>query len=98
MSKRLQVLLDPKEYKEFMRLAKREKLSLGEWVRRSLRMSARRAPRRSVEEKLAFLDEFSRRNYDAPVGTIEQMNAEIAAGRAAGWAWMGDRDIQGEEK
>jgi hypothetical protein len=37
MSKRLQVLLPDREMSDLQRLAKRENLTLGEWVRRVLR-------------------------------------------------------------
>ena len=37
MSKRLQVLLPDSEMEEIQRLAGRERLAVGEWVRRTLR-------------------------------------------------------------
>jgi hypothetical protein len=37
MSKRLQVLLHDSEMSDIQRLAKRDRLTVGEWVRRALR-------------------------------------------------------------
>ena len=49
MSKRLQVLLPDREMSDIRRLAKRESLTVGEWVRRALREA--RAGRPVVEPK-----------------------------------------------
>ena len=44
MSKRLQVLLPDQEMTEIQRLARRERLTVGEWVRRVLREAREQRP------------------------------------------------------
>jgi hypothetical protein len=78
MSKRLQVLIEPKEYKTFQQLAKEVGLSLGEWVRQALRRVASTTSRKSAEQKLAHIHKYSQ--YNAPTGDIEQILAEIEKG------------------
>ena len=79
MSKRLQVLLEPREYRSFQLLAREMGLSLGEWVRQALRRMAGSRSKKSVEEKLAHIRRYSRYN-SAPSPDIEQMLAEIEKG------------------
>lgn len=79
MSKRLQVLLEPREYRGFQQIAKEAGLSLGEWVRQVLRSASDTRSTKSPEEKLKAIRRFSQ--YQAPTGDIEQMLAEIEKGR-----------------
>ena len=79
MSKRLQVLLEQKEYKTFQQMAREAGLSLGEWVRKALRKIASDQPRKTPEEKIAAIRRLSKMNL-APSGDIEQMLAEIEKG------------------
>ena len=52
MSKRLQVLLDEKDYREVERLARQRRLSVAEWVRAALRTACRRESGADPEAKL----------------------------------------------
>ena len=78
MSKRLQVLLPDQEMSDIRRLAKRERLTVGEWVRRVLR-EARSS--RSVIEPEAKLKSIRRAaEYSFPTADIDQMLNEIERG------------------
>ncbi len=81
MSKRLQVLLDPKEFNGFQHLARELGVSLGEWVRQSLRQAAQRSSHKSPREKLESIRRAGRLNY--PSGEIETMLGEIEKGYLA---------------
>ena len=78
MSKRLQVLLEPKEYKSFQQLACEAGLSLGQWVREALRKVAVGSPQKSPREKIASIRRFSQ--YRSPSGPIEKILVEIEKG------------------
>ena len=78
MSKRLQVLLEPKEYRTFQQIAKEMGLSLGEWVRRALRRATQETSRKSPEEKIAAIRRYE--NANAPTCDIDQMLEEIESG------------------
>ena len=79
MAKRLQVLLDEVEYLEIRRAAERERMSIAEWVRQSLR-SARRAEADRVSTKLRALADAV--GHDFPTGDIEELLGDIEAGRS----------------
>lgn len=81
MSKRLQVLMDERDYRELKRAARREKTTVGEWVRRALRGALSGVPRRSVEQKLAVLQKAMQGS--APTADIDQMLREIEDGYGA---------------
>ena len=78
MSKRLQVLLPDQEMIEIQRFARREKITVGEWVRRVLREARLQRPSNDPETKLRSL----RRGveFSFPTADIEQMNREIERG------------------
>lgn len=78
MSKRLQVLLEPSEYKAFQHISRGLGLSLGEWVRVSLRKSSQEFSPKGVDRKLTAIREASR--FSFPSGEMDQMNAEIERG------------------
>ena len=78
MVKRLQVLLDEEEYLDFQAVARRQRMSMAEWVRQSLR-SARDNQKKTVESKLRAIAEASR--YQFPTADIEVMLQEIEQGR-----------------
>jgi len=78
VSIRLQVLLPEPEMAEIKRVAKRENLSVGEWVRRSLREARAAAPVASAEAKLKAVRKGS--EYSFPTSDIDQMLSEIARG------------------
>jgi hypothetical protein len=77
MTKRLQVLMDEDELRTIQRLARTERVTTAEWVRRRLR-EAREEPRPDIEQKLAVIRAATR--YTAPAPDIDQMNAEIEQG------------------
>lgn len=79
MSKRLQVLLEPREYSQFQKMAVRAGLSLGEWVRQILRKAAGRAPQKEASAKLKNIRKAAACGY--PTGDIEQILSEIEKGR-----------------
>ncbi len=79
MTKRLQVLLDEDEYREIQEVARRQRLSVSEWVRQSLRKARFDRPRATKEEKLRAIAESGRHQF--PTADIDTMLAEIEAGR-----------------
>lgn len=78
MSIRLQVLLPDAEMEEIRQSAERENLSVGEWVRRSLREARETKPRKSPASKLAAIRRAV--DYNLPTADIDQMLAEIERG------------------
>lgn len=78
MSKRLQVLLDEKEWSEIQRAARAHRVTIAEWVRQALRQARRRQPQRDSEKKLRAIRAAARHSF--PTGAIEQMLAEIESG------------------
>jgi hypothetical protein len=52
MSKRLQVILDDAELRDIQRLARQERMTVAEWVRRALRAARRATPRRDAGRQL----------------------------------------------
>ncbi len=82
MTKRLQVLLDDAELRTIQRLARRDKLTTAEWVRRRLREGAA-SSRGDTASKLAAIHAAYRQNV-GPSPDIDQMNAEIELGYLSG--------------
>lgn len=78
MSKRLQVLLEEKEWAEIQRAARAHRVTIAEWVRQALRQARRRQPQRDAEKKLKAIRAAARHSF--PSGDIEQMLAEIESG------------------
>ena len=77
MSYRLQVLISPELDAQLRKAAQRSRISKGEWVRRALQQSLRHSPSSG-----AIADPFDRLStLNAPTADIEQMLAEIEAGR-----------------
>jgi hypothetical protein len=78
MSKRLQVLLPDEELTQIQRFARREHLTAGEWVRRTLREARMRQP---VNDPVAKLKAVRRAAQHAfPTADIGQMLREIERG------------------
>lgn len=74
MSYRLQVLIDPALDKRIRKASGRGRVSKGEWVRRAIS--------RALEAERDPLDALDKlRSLDAPTADIDQMLAEIEAGR-----------------
>ena len=78
MSKRLQIVVEDKEFDEIHRTAEDEGLSMSEWVRRALRDARRRRSGGHVARKLAAIRAASELSF--PTADIDQMNAEIERG------------------
>ena len=78
MSKRLQVVLPDQEMAEIQRVAKGEKVTVGEWVRRSLREARTRKPAVDSESKLKAIRRAA--EFSFPAADIGQMLAEIEKG------------------
>ena len=78
MSKRLQVLIEEAELRELRRAARRNNVTVAEWVRRALRAARRIEPTRDADRKLAVVRAAVRQDF--PAGEIGQMLAEIERG------------------
>lgn len=82
MSKRLQVILDDLEYRDLQRSAKRARMTVSAWVRKSIRDVQGREPIADVEKKLKVVREATLHAYPAP--EIDQMLEEIERGYLGG--------------
>jgi hypothetical protein len=78
MTKRLQVLLDEQELADIRRAARRRRQSVAEWVRGALRQARATDAGRPAAAKLEALH--TSVTHEFPVGSIDEMNAEIARG------------------
>ncbi len=78
MSKRLQVLLADDEMSDIQLLARREHVSVGEWVRRTLREARSQQSVRDPAAKLAAIRRAA--EYSFPTADIDQMLREIEQG------------------
>jgi len=76
MAKRLQVLLDEEEYREIQGVARRQRLTVAEWVRQTLRQARNDAG--TIDAKLRAIAEASQHSF--PTADIEDMLQEIEAG------------------
>lgn len=79
MSTRLQVVLDDAEMEEIRLAATKQRMTVSEWVRQALRRARASDPDADKERKLAALRKAM--TYDFPTADIDQMLAEIEAGR-----------------
>jgi hypothetical protein len=80
MSKRLQVLLEETEFREIRRVAKRNGMTVAEWVRQALRAARQREPTMDTLKKLETVRAAVRHAF--PTGDIATMLAEIERGYA----------------
>lgn len=78
MSKRLQVILDDREYQQIKRAARRQGLTLSEWVRRSLTEARSSQPASEASKKLAVVRAAAEHQF--PTADIGQMLREIEQG------------------
>ncbi len=78
MSKRLQVLLPEQEMDEIQRLARRERVTVGEWVRRALRQARSDRPLIEPQSKLKAVRKAA--EYSFPTAEMDQMLAKIERG------------------
>jgi predicted transcriptional regulator len=84
MSKRLQVVLDDREYGEIQRIARRQRMNVSEWVRQALRRARRSEPGVDSGRKLEAIR--SAFEHEFPTAEIERMLEEIERG------YLGERD------
>lgn len=75
MSKRLQVILDDKEMGDIQRIAKRQQMTVAEWVRQVLRVARWEATLTDAKKKLGVVRATVRHNL--PTGDVDQMLREI---------------------
>ncbi len=80
MTKRLQVLLQDRDYKDIQRMARSKNMSIAEWVRQALEAARRIQPGGDAGKKLDAIRAAARHDY--PSGDIEQMLADIERGYA----------------
>jgi hypothetical protein len=78
MSKRLQVLLEEREFREIQRIARGLRMTVAEWVRQALRAASRREPLGDAGKKLEVVRAAARHSF--PIGEIDQVLAEIERG------------------
>lgn len=78
MSKRLQVLLPDRETLEIQRLARDQRMTVGEWVRRTLREARMRKPATDAETKLKAVRGAA--SFAFPTADIDTMLDEIERG------------------
>ena len=78
MSKRLQVLFEEDELDEIRAIARRQRMTVAEWVRQALRAALRQQPRAGAKRKLAAIREAS--GHAFPTADIDTMLDEIAQG------------------
>jgi hypothetical protein len=82
MSQRLQVLLDEQEFAEIRRTARRNRMTVAEWVRQALRRARREEPDGDPRRKLTAVRAAARHAY--PTADVPQMLAEIERGYLGG--------------
>lgn len=78
MAKRLQVILQDREYREIQRVARARRMSIAEWVRRALELARRREPLQDTRKKLEVIRAAVLHN--GPTADIDVMLSEIERG------------------
>ena len=78
MTKRLQVLFEDAELREIKRVARRDRMTVAEWVRQSLREARAAGADRDTSQKLEAVRIAATHAF--PTGDIDQMLAEIESG------------------
>ncbi len=81
MTKRLQVLIEDRDYREIQLVARSRRMTIAEWVRQSLDLARRREPLGDASKKLAAIRAAARHSY--PVSDIDGILAEINQGYAS---------------
>ena len=82
MSKRLQVILEDREYGDIQKVARSRGLSVAAWVRQALDKARQNEPTEDVAAKLEAIREAARLSY--PTANIDQMLTEIEQGYESG--------------
>jgi hypothetical protein len=78
MAKRLQVIIQDREYREIQRAADAQRLSIAAWVRQALATARRREPVGDAGKKLDVVRAAARHSF--PTADIDDMLAEIERG------------------
>ncbi|HTO89146.1 MAG TPA: antitoxin [Thermoanaerobaculia bacterium] len=78
MSKRLQVLFEEEELREIQRLARRQRMTVAEWVRQTLRQARRSAPRGDAGKRLQVVRAAAQHSF--PTAEIDEMLRQIERG------------------
>ena len=78
MTKRLQVLFDDEELRDIQRLARRNRMTTAEWVRRSLRAAREAESGSDIGQKLAAIRTAAGHSF--PTVDLETMVDEIERG------------------
>lgn len=81
MSKRLQVLLEEEELAEIQSIARRNRMTVAEWVRQTLRAARRVESGADPARKLEAVRDAARHSF--PTGDIDQVLMEIESGYQA---------------
>jgi len=74
----MQVLIEDVEYRKIQGVAKRNGMTLAEWVRQALRAAFRDEPLGDQDKKLAAVRAAA--SFQFPTGDIEQMLDDISRG------------------
>jgi hypothetical protein len=82
MTKRLQVLMEESEFELVREVARRHRVSVGEWVRQAIRSSCFELSSRPAEARIRAVQEALLHSF--PTGDVDQMNREIEIGYANG--------------
>lgn len=78
MTKRLQVLLDEREWRDLRRVARARRMTVAAWVREALRSARREEPVGDASDKIAAVRAAARNAF--PTGDIDRMLEEIERG------------------
>lgn len=78
MAKRLQVILQDREYREIQRVASARHMSIAEWVRQALAAARRYEPLGDTGKKLDAVREAAKLEF--PTADIDEMLAQIERG------------------
>jgi hypothetical protein len=82
MSQRLQVLVDEAELRRIRQLARRNNMTVAEWVRKTLREASQREPSIESDKKLKVIRAAAEHSF--PVSDIDIMLGEIERGYLSG--------------
>ena len=82
MSKRLQVILSDEDMRDLQRIARLQKTTVADWVRRALLSARNRQPTKDADKKIQVIRAAARNSF--PAADIEAMLAEIEAGYLPG--------------
>jgi hypothetical protein len=82
MSKRLQVILSDEDMRDVQRMARLQKTTVADWVRRALHAARNRQPMKEAEKKIHVIRAAARASF--PAAGIREMLAEIESGYLPG--------------